>query len=193
VPPARRPAAVQAALGRPAEPGLLSAEETHLIGGKLFGENYQNQIGTSLLRLDAFVSDLARYAGAGPVAAPPPPAYCTLFAVEPGVRSARAELLGALVIQWLTVEVTASTATAPAVVIAGADEITRQHLERLADACDRRGVPLTLLFRHLRDSPGVQNGHSARPCGTCRSQWGNRAPMTAEDVAHVAGLRRAGL
>jgi hypothetical protein len=37
------------------------------------------------------------------------------------------------------------------VIIAGADEITRGHLEALADACERRGVPLTLLFRHLRD------------------------------------------
>jgi hypothetical protein len=150
VTPARLAAAVQVALGRPAEP-VLSAEETHLIGGKLFGDSYQAQIGTNLVRLDAFLSDLARYAGAGPAAAPPPPAYCTLFAVEPSARSARAELLAALVIQWLTVEVSASIAAVPAVVIAGADEITRQHLERLADACDRRGVPLTLLFRHLRD------------------------------------------
>jgi hypothetical protein len=39
----------------------------------------------------------------------------------------------------------------PAVLIAGADEITRDHLEALAGACERRGVPLTLLFRHLRD------------------------------------------
>jgi hypothetical protein len=150
VTPARLAAAVQVALGRPAEPGLLTEEEEHQIGGKLFGEAYQTQIGTNLVRLDAFLSGLASYAGTGPPASPQP-AYCTLFAIEPGARSARGELLAALVIQWLTVEVTASTATAPAVVIAGADEITRSHLERLADACDRRGVPLTLMFRHLRD------------------------------------------
>jgi hypothetical protein len=161
VTPARLAAAVQAALGRPAEPGLLSAEERHLIGGKLFGDSYQTQIGTNLVRLDAFLSDLARYAGTGPAVPPPPPAYCTLLAVEPGARSARAELLAALIIQWLTVEVTASTAAAPAVVIAGADEITRQHLERLADACDRRGVPLTLLFRHLRDDAVTMIGGGA--------------------------------
>jgi hypothetical protein len=148
--PARLAAAVQVALGRPAEDGLLTQEETNLIGAKMFGEAYQTQIGTNLVRLDAFLADLARYAGTGPPASPRP-AYCTLFATEPGARSARGELLAALVIQWLTVEVTASTATAPAVVIAGADEITHQHLERLADACDRRSVPLTLLFRHLRD------------------------------------------
>ena len=150
VTPARLAAAVQVALGRPVKDGVLSEQERQLIGGKLFGDSYQTQIGVNLVRLDAFVSDLAKYAGTGPAGAPPP-AYCTLFATEPGARSASGELLAALVIQWLTVEVTASTATAPAVVIAGADEITRQHLERLADACERRRVPLTLLFRHLRD------------------------------------------
>jgi hypothetical protein len=54
-------------------------------------------------------------------------------------------------VQWLTVQVTTSSGYAPAVIIAGADEISRPHLERLADACERRGVPLTLMFRHLRD------------------------------------------
>jgi hypothetical protein len=49
------------------------------------------------------------------------------------------------------VQVSASPASAPAVVIAGADEVTRSHLERLSDACERRRVPLTLLFRHLRE------------------------------------------
>jgi hypothetical protein len=149
--PARLAAAVQVALGRQVQPGLLTDGERDLIGGELFGEAYQAQIGTNLVRLDAFLSDLARHSGTGPAAPSARPAYCTFFAVEPGARSVSAEVLAALVIHWLTVEVTASTATAPAVVIAGADEITRQHLERLADACDRRNVPLTLLFRHLRD------------------------------------------
>jgi hypothetical protein len=150
--PARMAAATQLALGRPVPPGLLSTEEEDMIGGKLFGENYHTQIGTNLVRLDAFLADLASYdSGTGPLAAPPPPAWCTFLAMEPAARSARAELIAALVIQWLTVQVTASPANTPAVIIAAADEITRPHLERLADACDRRHVPLTLLFRHLRD------------------------------------------
>jgi hypothetical protein len=36
----------------------------------------------------------------------------------------------------------------PAVILAGADEIPRTHAERLSDACELRGVPLTMLFRH---------------------------------------------
>jgi hypothetical protein len=156
--PARLAAAVQVALGRQVQAGLLTDGERDLIGGELFGEAYHAQIGTNLVRLDAFLSDLARYSGTGPADASPRPAYCTFFAVEPSARSVSAEVLAALVIQWLTVEVTASTATAPAVVIAGADEITRQHLERLADACDRKGVPLTLMFRHLRDDATAMIG-----------------------------------
>ena len=55
-----------------------------------------------------------------------------------------------------------STASTPAVIIAGADGLTRPHLERLADACERRGVPLTLMFRHLReDALAVLGGGTA--------------------------------
>jgi hypothetical protein len=180
VTPARLAAAVQVALGRDAEPGLLTEEEAHQISGKLFGEHYQTQIGVNLVRIDAFLAGLASYAGTGPPSAPQP-AYCTLFAVEPGARSARAELLATLVIQWLTVEVTASTAAGPAVIIAGADEITRQHLERLADACDRRGVPLTLLFRHLRDDATAMIGGGA----TAFMRLGNH--REAEQAANFIG------
>src|ERR1700722_20200926 len=51
--------------------------------------------------------------------------------------------------------------TAPAGIIAGADEITCDHLEAQADACERRGVPLTLLFRHLRDDATALVGGAA--------------------------------
>jgi hypothetical protein len=146
----RLAAAVQAALGQPVPPGLLTDDEWDLISGDLLGDAYRAQVGPSLVRLDAVLSDLARHAPAGP-AQPPRPAWYTCLALEPGAPSASSELLTALTVQWLTVAVTRSTATAPAVIIAGADGITRSHLEALSDACERRGVPLTLLFRHLRD------------------------------------------
>jgi hypothetical protein len=63
-------------------------------------------------------------------------------------------------VQWLTVQVTTSRAS-PAVIIAGADEISRPHLERLSDACDRRGIPLTLLFRHMRETAAELAGGGA--------------------------------
>jgi hypothetical protein len=158
--PARLAAGVEAALGSPVASGILTKEETDLIQGRVFGEGYQAQIGTNLVRLDAFLSDLARYAGSGRPTAPPPACYTSLT-VEPAPRSARSELIAALVIQWLTVQVTAYTANAPAVIVAGADEISLHHLERLADACDLRGVPLTILFRHLRDDATALIGGAA--------------------------------
>jgi len=169
--PARLAATAQAALGQPVPSGLLSADEADLIGGGLFGDAYRVQIGASLARLDAFLSDLARFTGPG---APPPirPAWYTCLALEPGARSARTELLTALTVQWLTVAVTQSSATAPAVIIAGADEVTRGHLEALADACERRGVPLTLMFRHLRDDATALIGGAA---ATAFMRLGNHA------------------
>jgi len=181
VTPARLAAAVQAALGQPVPPGLLTAVEAEHIGGDLLGEAYRTQAGPSLVRLDAFISDLARYAPAG-TSHPLSPAWYTCLALAPGARSASTELLTALAIQWLTVAVTRSTATAPAVIIAGADEVTRGHLEALSGACEWRGVPLTLLFRHLRDDATALIGGAA---ATAFMRLGNH--QEAEEAAAFLG------
>ena len=154
VTPARLAAAVRAALGHADRPAVLSPSEQALISSDLFPAEYRRQIEPNLVRIEAFLTALAQHTeqpGQPPVT-PEPPAYYTCIALEPAARSARAEVLAALAVQWLTVQVTGSNDPAPAVVIAGADEISRAHLERLAAACERRGVPLTLLFRHLRDT-----------------------------------------
>jgi hypothetical protein len=174
VTPGRLAAAVRAALGHVDRPGVLSPrvlsqEEQALISAELFPPEYRRQIEPNLVRIEAFLTALAQHtelAGSGqpgqPPVTPESPAYYTCLALEPAARSARAEVLAALAIQWLTVQVTSSNDPAPAVIIVGADEITRPHLERLAGACERRGVPLTLLFRHLRDTGlGMLGGGSA--------------------------------
>jgi hypothetical protein len=154
----RLAAATQAALGHTVEPGLLTAAEEGVIVGELFPPEYRQQIGPNLVRLDAFLTDLARYTSRF-VGGPAAPAYYTCLAMD---SEARSELLLALAVQWLTVQVSASTASAPAVIVAGADEIARPHLERLADACERRRVPLTLMFRHQReDALSVLGGGTA--------------------------------
>jgi hypothetical protein len=174
VTPGRLAAAVRAALGHVDRPGglsspVLSQDEQALISAELFPPEYRRQIEPNLVRIEAFLTALAQHADLAstgqpgqPPATPEPPAYYTCLALEPAARSARAEVLAALAIQWLTVQVTASNDPAPAVIIVGADEIGRPHLERLAGACERRGVPLTLLFRHLRDTGlGMLGGGSA--------------------------------
>jgi hypothetical protein len=146
--PQRLAAAVRAALGYPAPHGLLSPAEQALITGDLFPAAYRQQVTPNLVRLDAVLAELTAHTGGG---WPQKPGRCTCLTVDTAARSAASEILTALVMQWLTVQVATATTTVPAVVIAGADEIPRLHAERLSDACERRGVPLTFLFRHLRD------------------------------------------
>jgi len=177
---ARLAAAVQAALGRDYPPGLLTQHEKDRIQGSLFGADHKTHIAANLIRLDAFLAPLASYTGTGPPVAPPP-SWCTIVAAEPAARSARSELVCALVIQWLTVQVTISTGHLPAVIIAAADEITSHHLERLSDACDRRGVPLTLMFRHLRGDAVAMIGGGA----TAFMRLGNH--LEAEQAATFIG------
>jgi len=164
VTPGRLAAAVRAALGHADRPAVLSPAEQALISTELFPAEYRRQIEPNLVRIEAFLTALAQHTeqpGQPPVT-PEPPAYYTCLALEPAARSARAEVLAALAVQWLTVQVTSSNDPAPAVIIVGADEISRPHLERLAGACERRGVPLTLLFRHLRDTGlGMLGGGAA--------------------------------
>jgi len=153
VTPARLAAATRAALGHIAGPdGPLTAAEQGHIAAQLFPAAYRRQIEPALARVEAFLTDLARHADPGPAApaGPEHAAYLTCLALEPSARTARTEALAALALQWLTVQVTAGRDPAPAVIIAGADDLTGPHLERLADACERRRVPLTLMFRHLR-------------------------------------------
>lgn len=84
--PSRLAAAVQAAPGQPVPNGLLTPDETELIRGELFHDAYRNQIGASLVRLDAFVSDLARYAPDG-MSQPANAAWYTSLVLELGARS----------------------------------------------------------------------------------------------------------
>jgi hypothetical protein len=155
--PVRLTAAIQAALGGDVVPGILTTAERDTIGGALFHDEYRSQIGPSLIRLDAFTSDLARY-DTGVRARPARPAWYTCLTLEPGRHGAFAELLTALTIEWLTVRVASMTGDGPAVIIAGADDISYAHLETLAAACEQRNVPLTLLFRHLRDDAAILIG-----------------------------------
>jgi hypothetical protein len=155
VTPRRLAAAARAALGQPVPDGLLGPAEFELVAGGLFSPGYRQEITGSLVRLDAVLAALAAHGSDG---WPAKPARCTCLALDTSAPSGSEEILKSLIIAWLTIHVTASSGDAPAVIIAGADAITRPHLERLADACERRGVPLTLMFRYLRDDATAMVG-----------------------------------
>ena len=144
---ARLAAALRVLMGEQDKSGLLSpAERTH-ISADLFTAEYLRQVHADLVRIESYIHPLAGLGSSGAVR---DPAYLTCIALQPDARNVRDELLAGLVVQWLTYQVANAAARAPAVIIVGADELARRHTERLADACERRGVLLTLLFRHLR-------------------------------------------
>jgi hypothetical protein len=200
--PARLAAATQAALGHRVPPGMLNDRELERLAHDLFPVSYRHQVATSLIRLDAFLSDLARpeYQVPGRPAAPEP-AHLTCLAIEPAAHSARAEMLIALAIGWLAVQVSATPATAPAVIIAGADGIRRPLLERLAGACEYRGVSLTMLYRHLReDAVALLGGgaaafmrlgnHAEAEQAAAYLGRGHRFTLSSRTVA-ISGAQRA--
>jgi len=148
VTPQRLAAAVRATLGHAIPSGILSAGELELLAGELFPAGYREQIGASLVRLDAVLAEVAAYASDG---WPAQPERYTCLTLDGGPRTAAGETLTALIAHWLTVQVSGAAQEPPAVLVAGADEIARRHLERLAETCELRGAPVTLLFRHLRE------------------------------------------
>jgi hypothetical protein len=173
---ARLTAAVRVLLGTPGPAGVLEEAEYGPVMA-LFPADYRQHIQPSLARIESFLAPLTGLAGQAPPRTPhtQPAARLRCLALEPAARSARTEILAGLLVQWLTVQATTGSGEVPAVIIAGADEITRPHLERLSDACERRSVPLTLLFRHLRETAADMAGGGA----TGFMRLGNHKEATA--------------
>ena len=180
VTPQRLAAAVRAALGHAIPSGILSAGELELLAGDLFPAGYREQIGASLVRLDAVLAEVAAYASDG---WPAQPERYTCLTLDGGPRTAAGEILTALTAHWLTVQVSGAAQEPPAVLVAGADEIARRHLERLAETCDLRGAPVTLLFRHLREDAASMIGGGT----TAFMRLGNHTE--AEQAAAYIGRR----
>ncbi|MGE5289902.1 MAG: hypothetical protein ACM3ML_22490 [Micromonosporaceae bacterium] len=153
---ARVAAALRVLMGEKDQSGLLTADERTRIADGLFTPEYLRQVHPDLVRIESHVHPLANLGSAHASPSDPAqsrdPAYLTCIALQPGATSVQDELLADIAVQWITHRVAGASAQAPAVIIAGADEIARRHLERLSDACERRNVLLTLLFRHVRDA-----------------------------------------
>ncbi|MFB4308754.1 hypothetical protein [Actinomadura sp. GTD37] len=155
---ARIAAALRALMGEPDDGDVLTRDERRRIASELFTVEYRRQAHANLARIESYVHPLQDLgtdppeAGAG---------YLTCIALDSQARNVRSELLTDLIVQWVTHRITASRESTPALVVAGADELARRHLERLSDACERRGVPLTLLFRRLRDTSAELIGGGA--------------------------------
>lgn len=151
-------AALRALMGEPDDGGLLTREERRHIAGNLFTVEYRRQAHANLSRIESYVHPLEDL---GTEPSKDGVGYLTCIALDSQARNVRSELLTDLIVQWVTHRIAASRDSTPALIIAGADELARRHLERLSDACERRGVPLTLLFRRLRDASAEMIGGGA--------------------------------
>jgi hypothetical protein len=171
---ARIGAALRALMGEPDESAALDRDERRRIANELFSVEYRRQAHANISRIESYIHPIEQL-GAEPE--DHGPGFLTCIALDSQARNVRSELLTDLIVQWVTHRVAASSNPRPSVIVTGADELARRHLERLSDACERRGVPLTLLFRRLRETSGEMLGGGA----VAFMRLGNH-----EDAAHAA-------
>ncbi|MFB9834960.1 hypothetical protein [Actinoallomurus acaciae] len=171
---ARIGAALRALMGEPDESPALDRDERRHIAHELFSVEYRRQAHANLSRIESYIHPIEQL---GADQTDRPSGFLTCIALDSHARNVRSELLTDLIVQWVTHRVAASGNPRPSVVVAGADELARRHLERLSDACERRGVPLTLLYRRLREVGAEMIGGGA----VAFMRLGNH-----EDATHAA-------
>lgn len=142
-------AGVRALLEQPDTTGYLTSEERNRITDEVFSTQYRQHDRDRLHRLESYLQPLEKL---GTECVDKTPAYLTCMALASEGHNVRGDLLTDLIVQWLTHRIVTHSTDTPAVIIAGADTIALRHLDRLSDACERRNIHLTLLFRHLRDT-----------------------------------------
>lgn len=143
-------AALRVVSGRFEPSPLLTAEEIGQLADALLAEGEQRDALRALRRMVAALEPLT---GLGTVPrgdAPAPQLTCVALGTDG--NSVRDDLLRDMVVQALPHIVAVDAPDRPDVlIVAGADELSQRHLERLSDLCARHRVPLLLVFRHLRD------------------------------------------
>jgi hypothetical protein len=141
--------ALKILMGEPGPFPTLTTSEQQVIADTLFADEFKRQVHANLRHIEATIHPLLEL---GSRRRPPSGAQLTCMIDESEGRSARRELLKDLIVQWLIRRVSSLSLPTRSLVIAGADEISHLHIERLTDLCERRDIRLVLMFRHLRDA-----------------------------------------
>jgi hypothetical protein len=136
-------------MGEPGEHPALGPRERQRIADELFADEFKRQVHPNLRRIESYIHPLESLGSQAPGEMT---AALTCLVDESDGRSARRELLKDLIIQWLIRRVSAQSLPCRSLVIVGADEVSHLHIERFTDLCERRGIRLVLLFRHLREA-----------------------------------------
>lgn len=140
-------------MDEPERAGVLTAEERAFLANDLFSAEYRRRSFDTLQRIAAVAQNLGPL---GEQARPRGAADLRCVATSSEWRSGGADFLSDLIVGWAARRVGASlpgaAGSVATLVVAGADELAVRHIERLSDLCDRRGVRLVMLFRHLRET-----------------------------------------
>ncbi|MEU5789908.1 hypothetical protein ABZ754_19520 [Micromonospora purpureochromogenes] len=148
-------AAISVLLDEPGDfPELSGAEREH-ISDSLFSDEFRRQAHPNLRRIESHLYPLRELFAATDQGQRrhdlgKPGLTCLVY--ENAAHNVREELLKELVLQGLVQRLTSAEPFTGPLVVAGADDLSHRHIERLTDLCVRRGVRLVLMFRHLRDS-----------------------------------------
>ncbi|MER7459322.1 hypothetical protein [Micromonospora sp. NPDC126480] len=148
-------AAIGVLLDEPGEFPELSAAEREHIAESLFSDEFRRQAHPNLRRIESHLYPLRELLAASEAEdvrhdLGRPGLTCLVY--QNAAYNVREELLKELVFQGLIQRLASSEPFVGPLVVAGADDLSHRHIERLTDLCVRRGVRLVLMFRHLRDS-----------------------------------------
>lgn len=145
---ARLSAALHTLMGEPGVRPELSDDERLRLADDIFSDEYRRQAHGHLRRIDSYIYPLQEL---GTQAAPREDGFLSCVTLDSDGRNVRSELLVDLLVQRTTRRMLATDPPRTLVVV-GADDLQRRHLERLSDICERRDIRLVLLFRHLRET-----------------------------------------
>lgn len=146
---ARIAAGIRVLMGEPGLDEELSAQERVFLADELFSESYRQRSSEKLQRIEAMAHPLGAL-GTQRVARRAASLRCVSMSTE--WRTGVGDFLADLTVAWAATQVGKGLGKMATLVIVGADEVSARHLERLSDLCDRGGVRLVAIHRHLREN-----------------------------------------
>jgi hypothetical protein len=148
-----------------ADPGPLTREERRHIAEELFTDSQRQSVILNLQRIESALSPFRRLSERDAGDLEIPEIGLLSIVTRSDVGAVRSRLINDLLVRWLTHKVSiGAQRPGSTLLIAGADDIAADPMERLAKTCDRRGVYLVTLYNHLRRDPRQTIGGGAVAC-----------------------------
>jgi hypothetical protein len=140
---------LRALMNGPARSGILTEEVRYQLSHDIVSSDYRREEFWKLRPLASLVRSLGRL-GSQPRPPATVPLRCIVMSTQ--WRSADPNFLMELIASWAERRIVSGERQIATLVIAGADELTVRHIERLSDLCQWHDVRLVTMFRHLQDT-----------------------------------------